>query len=216
MNKVLRSPYFWGLIIGCVLMTAIRPLLRREPPPPPVLHQVPAFELVDADGQPFGSDELRGHVYVANFFFTRCPSICPPLMQGVARLQARYREAGLDEIRLISISADPAYDTPEQLRAAQQSYGVDPARWRLLTGTPEAIRTLAMKGFQVAHGEAVDTGGGGFDIAHTGKLMLVDPQGGLRGYYDSDAQGFDEVFWRSRHVLAEAEKEERQQAQGES
>lgn len=214
MRKVLRSPYLWGLLIGCALVTLIRPLLRREPPPPPVLHQVPAFELVDADGQPFGSQELRGHVYVANFFFTRCPSICPPLMQGMARLQARYRDAGLDVIRLVSISADPTYDTPSRLRAAQASYGADPTRWRLLTGTPDAIRALAVKGFQVAHGEAVDTGGGTFDIAHTGKLMLVDPQGGLRGYYDSDARGFDEVFWRSRHVLQEAQREKQQEARG--
>jgi protein SCO1/2 len=216
MTKYLRNPYLWGLIIGCVLVTMIRPLLRREPPPPPVLHQVPAFELVDANGQPFGSDELRGHVYVANFFFTRCPSICPPLMQGVARLQQRYHEAGLDDIRLISISADPAYDTPEQLRAVQSGYGADPERWRLLTGTPDAIRALAVQGFRVAHGEKVDTGDGGFDIAHTGKLMLVDPDGGLRGYYDSDSEGFDEVFWRSRHVLAEAQEKERQKDTGEN
>jgi protein SCO1/2 len=185
-------------------VTLIRPLLRREPPPPPVLFPVPRFELVDTAGRPFGSDELRGHVYVASFFFTRCPSICPTLMHELAALQARYRAAGLDSIRLVSITVDPAHDTPERLRAAQERYGADPARWLLLTGAPEAIRTLAVQGFRVPHGEVVNRDDGAFDIAHTGKLMLVDARGELRGYYDSTAAGFDEVYWRSRHVLQEA------------
>jgi len=204
MTRLLRSRYFWGLLIGCVLVTLIRPLLRREPPPPPVLFQVPRFELVGTDGRPFGSDDLRGHVYVANFFFTRCPSICPTLMHELAALQTRYREAGLDSIRLVSISADPAYDTPERLRAAQAGYGVDPSRWVLLTGAPAAVDSLAVQGFRVPLGDAVTQPDGAFDIAHTGKLMLVDAQGALRGYYDSDPVGFDEVFWRARHVLQEA------------
>ncbi len=204
MRRLLRSPYLWGLLIGCVAVTLIRPLLRREPPPPAPLFQVPRFELVDTDGRPFGSDELRGHVYVANFFFTRCPSICPTLMHELAALQSRYREAGLGAIRLVSISVDPTHDTPERLRAAQASYGVDPSRWRLLTGAPEAVRSLAVQGFRVPLGDALQQGDGAFDIAHTGKLILVDSHGAVRGFYDSDADGFDEVFWRSRHVLQEA------------
>jgi protein SCO1/2 len=205
MRRLLRSPHLWGLLIGCLGVTLIRPLLRREPPPPPALFQVPRFELVGTDGRPFGSEELRGHVYVANFFFTRCPSICPTLMHQLATLQARYREAGIDSIRLVSISVDPTYDTPERLRAAQASYGVDPSRWLLLSGAPEAVRSLAVQGFRVPHGDVAQQDDGAFDIAHTGKLMLVDPQGALRGYYDSDPDGFDEVFWRSRHVLQEAQ-----------
>jgi protein SCO1 len=199
----LRNPYLWAFVIGCVSVTLIRPLLRREPPPPPVLRQVPRFELVGVDGAPFGSDALRGHVYVANFFSTRCPALALPVMQAMAKLQELYREGGLDSIRLVSISTDPAYDTPERLRATQASYGVDPARWALLTGELETVRSVAEQGFQVPLGAL--GGGSVCDAGHPSPLLLVDPQGALRGVYGSDEAGFDEVFWRSRHVLQEAQ-----------
>ena len=69
-RTVLRSPYLWGFVIGIVTLTLIRPLLRHIPEPPPVLSELPEFSLVGVDGKPFGSAELRGQVYVVNFFFT--------------------------------------------------------------------------------------------------------------------------------------------------
>ena len=201
MRRLARNPFFWAFVVGCAVITSMRPLLRRIPSPPPVIRELPRFELVDARGKPFGSDDLRGHVYVASFFFTRCQSICPALMKDLARLERRYRDDGLDSIRLVTISVDPAHDTPEVLRAAADRYGVDPARWILLTGSLDAIHDLAVRGFQVALGEAQTTTEGLVDVAHTGKLVLVDAQGRLRGYYDAGDLGLDEVYWRSRHVL---------------
>src|SRR4029077_13113271 len=134
MKRLVRSPYFWGLLIGCVTVTVIRPLLRREPAAPPVLRALPHFGLSAPYGRAFDSVELRGPVYVASFFTTRCAPSTLPAAQAMAKLQELYRDAGIDSVRLISISADPAYDTPERLRAAQSAFGVDPARWVLLTG----------------------------------------------------------------------------------
>jgi protein SCO1/2 len=202
-SEKVRNPYLWAFVVGCLTVTLMRPLLRREPPPPPVLGQVPKFSLVGADGRPFGSEDLRGHVYVASFFFTRCPSICPTLMKDLARLQDRFRREGLDTIRLVTITVDPEHDTPQELGTAGEHYGVDPARWILLTGPRPAIRDLAIGGFQVALGEAENAEGGLFDIAHTGKLLLVDASGALRGYYDTGDLGVDEVFWRSKRVVEE-------------
>jgi len=102
----------------------------------------------------------------------------------------------------VSITVDPEHDTPQELRVAGQRYGVDPARWVLLTGPRPAIRELAVGGFQVALGEP-ENAEGGFDIAHTGKLLLVDASGALRGYYDTGDLGIDEVFWRSKRVVEE-------------
>jgi protein SCO1/2 len=198
-----RNPYLWAFVVGCLTVTLMRPLLRREPPPPPVLGQVPKFSLVGADGRPFGSEDLRGHVYVASFFFTRCGSICPTLMKQVARLQQSFREDGFDSIRLVSISVDPDYDTPERLREAESRYGVDRARWKLLTGSRDDVKKLAVEGFKLALGDATASGEA-IDIAHSGKLVLVDPEGAVRGYYDSTDIGLDETYWRSRHVLKEA------------
>jgi protein SCO1 len=199
----LRNPYLWAFVVGCTVVTLMRPLLRRIPPPPPVLGEVPAFSLVAPDGRAFGSKELRGHVYVASFFFTRCGSICPKLMEQLGRLARRYREDGFD-VRVVSITVDPDHDTPERLRAAAARYGAQEPGWVLLTGSREAIRSLAVDGLKLPVGDVASGPEDAIDIAHSGKLVLVDPHGELRGYYDSTDVGLDEAYWRSRHVLDEA------------
>lgn len=197
-----RSPWLWAFLLGIVTLTALRPLLRRVPEPPAVLGQVPEFSLVDQDGHPYGSAELRGQVYVASFFFTRCPSICPLLMKSVKRLQDAYKDKGIDGIRLVSISVDPENDTPERLLAYGRELGIDPGRWTLLTGDLDAVHRLAASGFKVPIGTPAPPGPGGLvDVAHTGKVVLVDQQGRIRGYYDTDEMGLNEVYNRAQHVL---------------
>ncbi len=200
---LLRHPYLWAFLAGILTLTLMRPLLRRVPDPPPVLAELPAFALVDQDGRRFGSADLAGTVYVANFFFTRCVSICPLLMQRMAELRERYDEERVDGVRLVSISVDPEHDTPERLREYAAARGIDPLRWSLLTGDPPAVRSLIERGFLTAVGSPPEDPGASFDILHGGKLVLVDGEGRIRGYYDSDALGLDEVFHRSRHVSAE-------------
>jgi protein SCO1/2 len=197
----LRSPYVWAFVIGVVTLTLIRPLLRHVPEPPPVLSQLPAFSLVGMDGKPFGSQELHGQVYIASFFFTSCRSICPAIMHGMGRLQAGLSERNVQGVRLVSISVDPEHDTPEILSAYAKEMGVDPGRWTLLTGDAEQVRQLVVDGFNTPVVPAPPRGAEPLDIAHTGKLVLVDGGGRVRGYYDSDEMGLDEVFNRAQHVL---------------
>ena len=204
-RTLLRNPYLWGFLIGIVTLTLIRPLLRHVPEPPPVLLQLPEFSLVGVDGKPYGSAELHGTVYVASFFFTSCRSICPAIMKGVARLQDGFAQRNIDGIRLVSISVDPGNDTPEVLADYAKGMGVDPLRWTLLTGDPEAIRRLVVDGFKtpLVPAEPVGPEPGPIDIAHTGKLVLVDGDGRIRGYYDSNDLGLDEVYNRAQHVLSQ-------------
>ena len=171
--------------------------------PPPVLGSVPSFSLIDQDGRGFGSEQLKGQVYIASFFFSRCPSICPLLMRSMKRIEDAYRERGVAGIRLVSVTVDPEYDTPEQLRAYASEIGADASRWTLVTGESEAIRKLA-DGFHVPLGDPQSLPGGLMDIAHSGKLILVDGKGAVRGYYDTDEAGLDEVYNRAQHVLREA------------
>ena len=199
-----KNLFLWYFIIGAVTLTLIRPLLRREPPAPPVIGQVPAFELVDQNGNPFSLSDLEDDVWVANFIFTSCPSICPLLTRGMARLQERYDAYGIEEIRLISISVDPENDTPEVLRDYAELYEADLERWTFLTGEEPAIRELIVKGFKAAMGEPVTDDAGLIDIMHSGKFVIVDPDGGVRGYYDGDAEGLDEIYHRSRAVLRDS------------
>ena len=88
-RTVLRSPYVWGFVIGIVTLTLIRPLLRHIPEPPPVLSELPEFSLVGVDGKPFGSAELRGQVYVVNFWYAGCPP-CRVEAPDLAALSTEY------------------------------------------------------------------------------------------------------------------------------
>jgi protein SCO1/2 len=197
-----RNPYVLAFVVGCVTVTLLRPFLRYEPKPPPVLGTLPAFSLVDPSGKPFGSAELAGKVWIASFFFTHCPSVCPLIMSRMAELQRRFAAAGVADVRLVSITVDPERDTPEVLRAAEPRYGVDPARWALLTGPTERVHELCVAGFKVPGLDAGALANG--DIPHTTKVVLVDDTGHVRGYYDTDESGIDEVFHRAQHVLKEA------------
>jgi protein SCO1/2 len=208
-GSVLQSPYFWAVMGALIVIPAMRPFLRHEPPPPPVQFELPQFALVDSGGAKFGSADLAGRVYVADFIFTRCGSICPQLTRAMGRLDQRYREHGVDGVRLVSITIDPTFDSPEVLGRYAAEYGIDTDRWTLLTGPPETIRTLIIEGFHLGLGDppGADTSGDRLvDIVHSGKLVLVDGDGGIRGYYDSDGEGLDELFHRSLHVLKEASR----------
>ncbi len=198
-----RSLWIGAFLAGIVVLTAIRPLLRREPEPPPVLGTLPAFSLIDQEGKAFGSEQLKGQVYIASFFFSRCPSICPTMMRSIKRIADAYRDREITGIRIVSVTVDPEYDGPERLRAYAAELGADPALWTLVTGDLEAIRKLA-DGFHVPLGTPQALPGGLMDIAHSGKLILVDGSGAIRGYFDTDESGLDEVYNRAQHVLREA------------
>jgi len=197
------DPRLQAVFAGIAILAATVALLHCAPEPLPVFGQVPAFALVDQDGKPFGSAELRGRVYIANFFFTRCPSICPLLMRSVKRLQDACRDREIQGIRLLSVSVDPEYDTPERLRAYGKEMGVDPARWTLVTGKAEEIRRLGQEGFKVAVGTPEADASGLLDIAHTGKLVLVDGKGEIRGYFGTDEPGLKQIFRAAQSLLRE-------------
>ena len=199
----LLNPWLLAALAGVILIPALRPLLRIEPDPPPVLRQLPEWRLVDQDGESFGSADLAGEAYVASFVFTRCATVCPRLTSEVSRLQRRFREEGVEGVRLVSFSVDPEHDTPARLLDYAGSRGLDLERWSFVTGAEEAMRSVVLDGFALPMGERLDLAGGLVDVAHATRLVLVDRAGGIRGYYGSDAVGLDEVFHRTRQVLAE-------------
>ncbi|MEO0326562.1 MAG: SCO family protein, partial [Myxococcota bacterium] len=154
-------------------------------PPPPVLQPVADFRLLDQRGEAFGSAELAGHVWVANFVFTTCPSVCPMLTQQMANLDRRFQADAL-EVRLVSFSVDPGHDTPEVLAAYAARHGADATRWRFLTGPPDEVKAAIEGGLRMRMGEREAPGG---DIPHGMHFVLVDAEGRLRGFYRSDGDG---------------------------
>jgi protein SCO1/2 len=165
----------------------------------PVYGEAPVFAMVDQSGRPVRSEDLRGRVVVTNFIYTSCPDVCPVLSARMAALAARLRDAGLlgTRVAIVSVSVDPERDTPEVLRAYAARFGADGEAWRFLTGDPAEVRTLLVEGFKVpaqpvtarptmAHGaeHAGHDAPAGPTVLHSNKVVVVDPAGRVRGYYD--------------------------------
>jgi protein SCO1/2 len=161
----------------------------NEPVPLPKRFEVPKFTLTERSGQPFDSASLAGKVWVADFFFTRCPGTC--LMLSNRMKEIHRATAKIGDVRFISISTDPVTDTPEVLRKYADSLGAD-ARWSFLTGERVAIFQLSIGGFKLALADA-----DGVDvkekIIHSTRLVLVDKHGWIRDYYDGVSDNPEET-----------------------
>ena len=199
-GSLFSSPFFWAALTGMITLPLLRPLMRRVPKPPPVLSALPSFELIDQDGSAFGKKHMKGRVFVVGLFFTRCQSICLRLTYAMKRLQARILRRKV-KIHLLSITVDTEYDKPEVLRRYAKKYKADLRRWTFLTGDASKVSKLVRKGFKTALGPKKKGPGNVMDITHSGKLILVDSNGQIRGYFSFDEMGRDEVFHRALHVL---------------
>ncbi len=203
-NGVVGRPLFWLVIVALMATVPVIRALRHPVPPPPTLRlPLPAFSLTDQRGKVYGSDDLRGRVWVADFVFTSCPSVCPKLTTKMALIQHRARHLG-DAFHLVTFTVDPENDTPARLASYATSYHADPSRWSFLTGTLGDIETTVVKGFKIAMGKepaggARDGGDVGavpglLSIFHGEKLVLVDAESSIRGYYDADDAGIDDLL----------------------
>ena len=191
------QPWLWTAFLALVMaLPVLRSALPAPLPPPPVLGTVPDFKLVDQTGAPFGPERLAGRVWIADFVFTRCPDVCPRMTE---RLAGVHRALG-DRADLVSVSVDPAYDTPERLAAFARAHGAESARWHFLTGDSRYVQEAVLRGFKIAFSRESE------DIAtltHGVHVVLVDGRGRIRGYYDSDDAAALERLQSDARRLAE-------------
>jgi protein SCO1/2 len=163
------------------LLTAA--LLAADPAPSrlAVIRQAPDFTLTTQSGQPFRFADLRGQVALVSFIFTTCSGSCPATTARMASVQKALQQGGLDKsgkVRLVSITLDPARDTPETLRNYMRLYDVEPANWSFLTGRPDDVaRVVADWGMW-----ARPAPNGQLD--HPSRIFLVDTRGRIREIYD--------------------------------
>jgi len=139
---------------------------------------VPQFELTNQDGQPFGSAQLNGKIWIAGFIFTTCPGPCPMIS---SRMSDLVRPLEKSDVHLVSFTVDPENDTPEVLRDYAQRLHAPPGRWDFLTGQQAAIYDLTQQGFKLAVADGADADG---QPVHSTRAVLVDRRGTIRGYYD--------------------------------
>lgn len=157
----------------------------------PVYWTVPEFALVHQQGDTLRTADLRGTPWVASFVFTSCTSVCPLITQKMAALRDGLAAEGLlgHEVRLVSITVDPARDTPEVLREyARRFGGSPPEEWAFLTGEPpEAVRAMIQDGFKLTAfvPPEHEHRGGDYQVMHSPRVILVDASGQVRGLYDT-------------------------------
>ncbi len=144
------------------------------------IHTIPPFTFTDQDGQPVTEQTVKGKIYVANFIFTRCVSICPKMMDNMAILQSRFKND--DQVMFLSHSVTPDMDSVPVLKKYAEAKGVLSGKWRLLTGNADSIYALAKK--QYYAGDTIGYYGKPNAFLHTENFILVDQQRRIRGVYN--------------------------------
>ncbi|MEZ4792232.1 MAG: SCO family protein [Gelidibacter sp.] len=142
-------------------------------------HKIADFSLINQNGKTITQDDYKGKIYVADFFFTTCQTICPIMTEHMSKIQKAILND--DEVMLLSHSVTPQIDSVAQLKKYALEKGVNDHKWNLVTGDKKQIYELARKSYM-----AVKTDGNGddYDMIHTENFMLIDKKRQIRGYYD--------------------------------
>ncbi len=163
------------------------------------VHRIPSFTFTSQAAKPFGLSNLKGKVFVADFFFTRCPSICIEMTSELLRVQEFFKNE--PQVALVSFSVDPTYDSPEVLAEYAEKYNASTDNWTFLTGEAKNIYELARCGFFIVAkpNQEIEN-----DFIHSDKLVLVDKEGRIRGYYSgTDREDVDRLITEIQILLQE-------------
>ncbi|QJB34667.1 SCO family protein [Chitinophaga oryzae] len=145
-----------------------------------VFHQIRDFKMTNQLGQEVSLKDMEGKVILVDFFFTSCPSICPTLTKNLRKIQNAYGKTDT-LLQILSFSVDPVRDSVQKLRKYGYDYKVNPDNWWLLTGDKKEIYDLARHDYFVS---VTEGNGGPDDFVHTEKLVLIDKNRHIRGYYN--------------------------------
>ena len=142
-------------------------------------HKIAPFSFTNQNGKKVTEQDYNNKIYVADFFFTTCPTICPKMTENMGQLQNEFLEDS--QIKFISFSVTPQIDSVQQLKKYAIEKGVNDSKWNLVTGNKKEIYSLARKSYLAVKD---DGDGGQFDMIHTENFILVDPEKRIRGFYD--------------------------------
>ena len=175
-NTALKSLLWSFLVVALLAVGALMVIERADESRENlmVVGSVPAFQFIDETEQAFSQDNLKGKISIVDFIFTNCQGPCPVMAINMKELYDFYAES--PEVQFVSISVDPARDTPEVLREYAARTGVTDERWTFLHGELPEVQRLLEQGFYLAADN--------LPMGHTTKFVLVDQLGQIRGYYD--------------------------------
>ena len=153
-------------------------------------HKIADFELLNQNGDTITAEDFEGKIYVADFFFTRCRTICPVMTMHMGDLQEHFKDDA--ELKFLSHSVTPVMDSVPVLRAYADKNGAIDGKWEITTGPKRHIYELARKSYFAV----LDEGDGGDqDFIHTEQFILVDKQKRIRGFYDgTDKEDIDRII----------------------
>ncbi|MEQ9443055.1 MAG: SCO family protein [Cyclobacteriaceae bacterium] len=167
-----------------------------------VYHQVADFSFVDQDSATITPATFEDKIYVTDFFFTSCPTICPVMKKEMLRIYEEFKEN--DEVSILSHTIDPEYDTVALLHDYANRLGVSSDKWHFVTGDKDAIYDMGLKSYMVTAMEDEEAPGG---FIHSGAFILVDKNRHIRGLYDGTVPEQVDVLMNDIRRLLDEEKE---------
>ena len=202
--SVAARTWRWILLLFPIAITAGLVLLRQFEAsalarrPLASYGVVPPFQLTNQEGNTFGSPQLAGRIWIADFVFTSCAGPCPMISTRMSELQRPLRQS---DVHLVSFTVDPDKDTPVVLRNYAEKLHAEPGRWDFLTGPKSALYDLSRNGFKLGVSDGSQEEG---VPVHSTRMVLIDRKGVIRGYYDALApDAVTKVLADASHLLRE-------------
>ena len=184
-----RLPIYQPNMVSAALVDSSMQYVRKY-------HSIADFKLINQNGDTITQNTYADKIYVADFFFTTCPSICPVMTANLAEVQDEFKDD--NEVLLLSHSVTPEIDSVAQLKKYALEKGVIDQKWNLVTGDKKQIYELARKSYLAV----MDDGdGGAYDMIHTENFMLIDKERRIRGYYDGTNKEEVEKLIRDIEIL---------------
>ena len=169
-----KSRFILYGVLAVVLLITYLSKESTSKPSLPVLGSIPEFQFTDSNGDTIERIDLNDKVWVADFIFTTCTMACPVMTGNMNLIHKEYRNN--EDVRIVSISVYPEYDTPKVLTDYASRYDANTDRWHFLTGPEEDVKEIILNGFKMGDYEDI--------IFHSERFALVDKKGQIRGYYN--------------------------------
>jgi len=194
------------ILLSAVFMTYYNNVIREKPKTLAVLgepgHRVRSFSFTDQEGRTVTQNDVKGKIYVVEYFFTTCKGICPKMNENMSRVYQAFR--GNKDVMILSHTVDPKKDTVNAMKAYSLRFDARPDQWLFLTGDKKELYDMARYSYLVTAADDTGTVDIQEDFIHTDRFVLVDRDGKIRGQYEgTDAGAVNQLIGDIKELLKE-------------